>query len=138
MSEFKYFYPIEVRYGDLDPQGHVNNAKYLTYMEQARVGYLRHLGMWNGGSFLSIGIILADLQITFREPILFEHPIRVGVRTTRLGNKSFDVAHSIENSQDGIIFATCKIVLVAYDYHSSKTIPIPASWREILTTFEGL
>lgn len=138
MSEFKYYYPVEVRYGDLDPQGHVNNAKYLTYMEQARMGYLRHLGLWNGGSFLNIGIILADLQITFRAPILFEHAVQVGVRTTRLGNKSFDVAHSIENSQDGGIFASCKIVLVAYDYHAGKTIPIPTHWREILKNFEGL
>ena len=38
MSAYHFSYPIEVRYGDLDPQGHVNNAKYLTYMEQARVG----------------------------------------------------------------------------------------------------
>jgi acyl-CoA thioester hydrolase len=107
-------------------------------MEQARVGYLRHLGMWSGGSFLNIGIILAEAQITFRAPILFEHAVRVGVRTTRLGNKSFDVSHSIENSQDASIFATSKIVLVAFDYHSSKTIPIPDPWRETLSTFEGL
>lgn len=138
MPEFKYYYPIEVRYGDLDPQGHVNNANYLTYMEQARTGYLRHLGLWKGGSFMDLGIILADAQITFRVPILFEHPVRVGVRTARLGNKSFDVEHSIENSLDGSLFATGKSVLVAYDYHTQKTMPIPDSWREILSKFEQL
>lgn len=138
MSEFKYFYPIEVRYGDLDPQGHVNNAKYLTYMEQARVGYLRHLGLWNSSSFMDIGVILADAQITFRAPILFTHAVRVGVRTSRLGNKSFDVIHSIENSQDGSLFASSKIVLVAYDYRAQRTLPIPEAWREIISTFEQL
>jgi hypothetical protein len=60
MNEYNFYYPIEVRYGDLDPQGHVNNAKYLTYMEQARVAYIRRLGVWKGDSFLDIGIILAD------------------------------------------------------------------------------
>lgn len=138
MSDFKFYYPIEVRYGDLDPQGHVNNAKYLTYMEQARVGYLRHLGLWHGGSFLDLGIILADAQITFRAPILFEHPVQVGVRTSRLGNKSFDVVHSIENSLDGSMFATGKMVLVAYNYHTKQTLPIPDSWREIFLKFEQL
>jgi acyl-CoA thioester hydrolase len=138
MPEFKYYYPIEVRYGDLDPQGHVNNAKYLTYMEQARTGYLRHLGLWKGGSFMDLGIILADAQITFQAPILFEHSLQVGVRTARLGNKSFDVLHSIENSQDGSLFATGKSVLVAYDYHTQRTLPIPDSWREILSKYEQL
>jgi len=44
MAEFNYYHPIEVRYGDLDPQGHVNNARYLTYFEQARINYIAHLG----------------------------------------------------------------------------------------------
>lgn len=138
MDEFKYYYPIEVRYGDLDPQGHVNNAKYLTYMEQSRIAYLRHLGLWSSNSFMDLGIILADAQITFRAPILFENAVRVGVRTTRLGNKSFDVIHCIENSQDGSLFATGKSVLVTYDYRTQRTLPIPDTWREIISTFEQL
>ena len=75
MPTFCFYHPIEVRYGDLDPQGHVNNAKYMTYMEQARVAYIRHLGLWPGGSFLDLGIILADARITFRKPILFGTPL---------------------------------------------------------------
>ena len=44
MSQFRFYHPIEVRYGDLDPQGHVNNAKHLTYFEQARISYMVELG----------------------------------------------------------------------------------------------
>ena len=40
MTDFQILPPIEVRYGDLDPQGHVNNAKHLTYFEQARIAYM--------------------------------------------------------------------------------------------------
>ncbi|NOY99067.1 MAG: acyl-CoA thioesterase, partial [Chloroflexi bacterium] len=39
MSDFHFYHPIVVRYGDLDPQGHLNNARYLTYFEQARIHY---------------------------------------------------------------------------------------------------
>ena len=79
MTDFRFYHPIEVRYGDLDPQGHVNNAKYLTYLEQARIAYLRRLGLWESESFLDVGIILADVLVTFRKPILYHDPIRVGV-----------------------------------------------------------
>jgi len=53
MSQFNFYHPIEVRYGDLDPQGHVNNAKQVTYFEQARIAYKIHLGLFAiGQSFM--------------------------------------------------------------------------------------
>jgi acyl-CoA thioester hydrolase len=66
MTDLHFFHLIEVRYGDLDPQGHVNNAKILTYMEQGRVFYFKQLKLWESGSFLNFGIIL-DIQISFRK-----------------------------------------------------------------------
>jgi acyl-CoA thioester hydrolase len=137
MSEFRYYHPIEVRYGDLDPQGHLNNAKYFTYTEQARIAYWRHLGLWKGGSFLDIGIILAEARMTFKAPILWGHPIRVGVRVSRLGNKSFDLTYTIEDTQNSVEHARGSTVQVAYDYHSAKTIPIPDDWRQIISEFEN-
>ena len=60
MSDYHFYHPIEVRYGDLDPQGHVNNAKHLTYFEQARVAYMIELGLFTKDqSFMSIGVIIA-------------------------------------------------------------------------------
>ncbi len=138
MSGFLYYHPIEVRYGDLDPQGHVNNARYLTYMEQARIGYIRHLGLWTAGSFLEIGIILADVQVTFLTPILFGQPIQVGVRVTRLGNKSLTMEYALEDSRDTSLLAKGSSVLVAYDYHLQATIPIPESWCAAISAFEAL
>lgn len=138
MPTFRFYHPIEVRYGDLDPQGHVNNAKYMTYMEQARVAYIRHLGLWHGGSFLELGIILADAQITFLKPILFGTPLRAGVTTTRLGNKSLTMQYSLEHSGDGSLYATGSSVLVTYDYASGQTVPIPDSWRETIQQFEQI
>ena len=138
MSKFRFYHPIEVRYGDLDPQGHVNNARYLTYMEQARVKYVRAVGMWDGGSFLHLGMIMADARITFKSPILWGQPIRVGVRIVRLGRKSMDSIYSIEDTQSGQILAEGSSVLVAYDYKSASTIPIPDHWRQIIAEFENI
>ena len=139
MSEFKYFYPIEVRYGDLDPQGHVNNVSFLTYFEQARVNYLIHLGLFNKNqSFLDVGIILADAHVTFLAPILFGMEVRVGVRVARLGNKSMTMEYRIFDEASSAELATGSTVLVTFDYRSQQTIPIPAEWREKISEFEGL
>jgi acyl-CoA thioester hydrolase len=136
MTVFRFHNSIEVRYGDLDPQGHVNNARYLTYLEQARVGYIRHLGLWPGGSFLTLGVILADIQLSFRKPIIFDDKVRVGLAVTKLGNKSFDMEYQVEDYLGKTLFATGRSVQVAYDYDTNQTITIPDNWRKIIRTFE--
>jgi acyl-CoA thioester hydrolase len=138
MAEFNFYHPIEVRYGDLDPQGHVNNARFLTYMEQARIEYIRRLGLWNGGSFQDIGIILADIQVSFRAPILFGMQVLTGVRISRLGSKSLVMDYRLVDAQTGQEFAAGSSVIVTYDYPSERTIPIPDSWRKVIAEFEGL
>ncbi|MEW5869236.1 MAG: thioesterase family protein [Chloroflexota bacterium] len=138
MTAFRFYHPIEVRYGDLDPQGHVNNAKYMTYFEQARVSYVVHLGLWRGGSFFEIGFILADVHLTFKAPLHFGQKVRVGVRTTRLGNKSLTMEYSLEDVDSEQTLATSSSVLVTYDYRQGKTIPIPEHWRKTITDFENL
>lgn len=138
MGGFKFFHPIEVRYGDLDPQGHVNNANYLTYFEQARISYIQGLGLWQPGSFLNIGIILADAHITFRAAVLFGQKIRVGVRVTRLGNKSLDMEYQMEDAETGQVVAVGTSVLVAYEYTTQRTIPVPDAWRAAIHEFEQL
>jgi acyl-CoA thioester hydrolase len=138
MVQFRFLYPVEVRYGDLDPQGHVNNTKHLTYLEQARVQYLRHLGLWEGTSFLDIGIILAETQITYHTPILFTNQVQVGVKVTRLGNKSLEMVYALTDSSTSQEFATASTVSVAYDYRTQQTIRIPDTWRNAIRDYEGL
>jgi acyl-CoA thioester hydrolase len=139
MAEFRFFHQVEVRYGDLDPQGHLNNAKYLTYFEQARIHYLIHLGLFkDGGSFMDVGIILADAHVTFLSIVRWEQDVRIGVRISRLGNKSMDSEYLMVDGATNQELATGSSVLVAYDYGKGKTIPIPNEWRDIIVNFEGL
>ena len=138
MSEFKFFHPIEVRYGDLDPQGHLNNAKYLTFFEQARLHYLIHLGLFTKNqSFMNIGVILADAHIAFLAPIHYENEVKVGVRTSKLGNKSMTIEQNIINIVSGQEMAKGEVVMVTFDYQNQETIPVPEDWREKISEFEG-
>ena len=139
MSEFRFYHTIEVRYGDLDPQGHVNNAAHLTYFEQARVHYLIELGLFSKDqSFMEIGVILAEVQITYLAPIYFGEKIKVGVRTEKLGGKSMTVAQNIVDANTLNELAKGRVVMVAYDYRQGKTISIPEDWRKKISEYERI
>ena len=139
MKPFKFYHPIEIRYGDLDPQGHVNNAKFLTYFEQTRVQYLIHLGLFSKDqSFLEVGIILAEATVTFRAPLRYGEEVWVGAGVTRLGNKSIHMAYSLEDKQSGKTYTEGSAIIVTFDYRNQETITIPDPWRAAIAQFEGL
>lgn len=138
MPDFRFSHPVEVRYGDLDPQGHLNNAKYLTYFEQARVHYLTTLGLFSKDqSFSEIGVIIADIHIQYLAPVLWGTPVLVTARTLKIGDKSLTLEQSILHEGTHQVFATGTVVLVAYDYRSHTTFSVPAEWRDKIAAFEG-
>jgi len=139
MSEYNFYHPIEVRYGDLDPQGHLNNSRYLTYFEQARISYFVALELFQPGqSFMDIGVIMAEASVTFHAPVEYGMPVKVGVHINKLGNKSMRVEQNIVHAESGETLASGYVILVAFDYHAQKSMPIPEAMREIITKFEGL
>ncbi len=139
MPDYKFFHPTEVRYGDLDPQGHVNNAKHLTFFEQARIAYMIELGLFTKDqSFMEIGVILADVHITYHAPIYFGEHIKVGVRISKLGNKSMIWEQNIVDAKTGKVLAKGEVIMVTYDYREEKTVNIPHEWREKIKAFEGI
>lgn len=138
MSQYRFFQSVNVRYGDLDPQGHVNNARFVTYLEHARVAYIQELGLWDGQSFLDVGFILARLEIDFQAPILITDPVQVGVRVSRLGGKSLDMIYQMENPENDTVYAEALTVLVSYEYREHQTRELPEEWREAVAAFEGI
>ena len=138
MSDYRFYHPIEVRYGDLDPQGHVNNAKFLTYFEQARMAYWVKLGLFTKDqSFMELGIILADVHISYRAPVFYGQNIKVGVHVARLGSKSMTWKQNIVDADTGKELANGEVIMVAYDYKEEKSIAVPQEWREKIGAFEG-
>ena len=138
MSDFKFSIPIQVRYGDLDPQWHVNNSRFLTYLEQGRFEYLHSLKLFDGRSFFDLGLIVADIHVAYLAPIELGQNIHVFVKTTKIGNKSLVIAYEIRADIDQKILATGETVMVAYDYHTHQSIPVPEAWRNRIQKYENL
>ncbi|MDP9492179.1 MAG: acyl-CoA thioesterase [Actinomycetota bacterium] len=127
MDGFPFVHRESVRFNDLDGMEHVNNAIFLTYMESARLAYLESLG---AGQNPQKSLILARVEVDFRSPISYGEEVEVGVRTGRIGTKSFELDHEVR--ADGRLAAQGKSVLVAYDYTTGSSRKLPAEWRELL------
>jgi acyl-CoA thioester hydrolase len=117
-----------VRFRDLDPMGHVNNAVFLTYVESARFAFLKHLGV--APRLEDMNLVVARIEIDFRAPVRLGDEVEISARVSRFGEKSFDVDHELR--VDGRIVAEAKTVLVTYDYSKREAVPIPDAWREKL------
>jgi acyl-CoA thioester hydrolase len=117
-----------VRFRDLDPMGHVNNAVFLTYIESARAAFLQHLGAVQ--TLEDLAIIVARIEIDFRAPVRFGDEVEVSARVGRFGEKSFDLEHELRVA--GTLVAEARTVLVTYDYERREPVAIPEAWREKL------
>ena len=137
MAETPFFILIDARYSDLDPQWHVNNVRYLTFMEQARLKYLLHLGLWDGHDFNRLGMIVADIHIAYIAPMLFGQTVRLELGVVRMGNKSFAFEYRLTDVASGALLVRAESVMVAYDYAAQRSIPVPPEWRAAISAFEG-
>jgi acyl-CoA thioester hydrolase len=89
-------------------------------------------------SFMEIGVILADVHITYLEPVYFGQNIKVGVHVAELKNKSMKWEQNIVDVESGREIAKGEVVMVTYDYREEKTIPIPQEWRRKILKFESI
>jgi acyl-CoA thioester hydrolase len=125
----EFVHEEKVRFRDLDPMGHVNNAVFLTYIEQARVAFLAEVGAATGLEDMSM--IVARIEIDFKAPVRLGDELEISVHASRFGTKSFDLDYVLR--VDGEVVAQAKSVQVAYDYDRRQAMPLPADWREKLT-----
>ena len=117
---------IDVRWGDMDAFGHVNNSVYATYMEEARLRWFGTIeGGWNDEK---IGPVVAKNEINFRVPIGWPESLVVSLWTERLGNSSVTIGFRIVGMR-GTHYADGSTVVVWIDKASGKSIPLPAGVR---------
>jgi acyl-CoA thioester hydrolase len=123
---FSFVHRETVRFRDLDGMGHVNNAVFSTYLEQARLA-------WFGtAETLPLSdVILARTEIEFRSPVAIGETVEIGVRASRLGTKSFELEYELQAG--GRLVAEAKSVLVGYDYSRGESSTIPERWRRRLS-----
>jgi len=132
MTEYDHEIELTVRFRDMDTMGHVNNAVYSTYLEQARVEFIREVV---GGDTLDIGAVLADLHVEFERPIEYGERVVVGTGVGELGTSSIPVEHVIE--ADGHRAASAQALMVTYDSEAGQARPIPEDWRERIRAHES-
>ena len=123
-----FSHPIEVRFGDLDAMGHVNNAMIVTYIEQARFQWWRsYLG---GRKFQEEGFLLARVEVDYRMPILLGDDVRVELHCSRVGNSSFELTYRVTKGLAGELFAEGKSVQVMLDFATNRPKALSAATRE--------
>jgi acyl-CoA thioester hydrolase len=140
MDNFRHSIAIPVRFADLDALGHLNNAKYATYIEQARIEYVREVCGWQG-DWHTLGMILAKIVIDFKAPVMYGDVVEVQTRCARMGGKSFDLEYIItrrtEAAETASLAATANTVMVAYDYALQQSIQVPEAWRSRIAAYEA-
>ena len=120
MSEFPWVTREQVRFRDVDAMGHVNNAVYSTYLEQARIAILGGLEPF----------ILARVEIDFQAELREGEEVEVRSRCSHVGTKSFTLDHEIWTGERRV--AVAKSVLVGYDYDVGASVPLTENQRRRL------
>ena len=110
-----------VRFADLDPQGHVNQATYATYFESGRVGMFRDRTL--GVGVPGITFVLVRQEIDYFKELHWPGSIEVGSAILDFGRSSFHVAQAV--FKDGACMAAGKSTMVCIDLKSRKAVPLP-------------
>jgi acyl-CoA thioester hydrolase len=130
--------PISVRWGDLDSMGHVNNAKYFTYCESARMGYFEAVRMNEHREDPRHGPALAAANLNFRRQVHWPSELDVRTRVSQIGRSSFTMDYEIVRRGTDEIVADGSGVIVWVDYSVGRSIPLPKELRAEIERFEGM
>ncbi len=124
---------LDVRWRDLDAFNHVNNSTYLTYLEEARLQWLRHVpGPWFDEQSMPV---LAASELNYRLPIEWPAQLAVELFCARLGNSSLALAHRIVDAQDSArLYSDGQVVMVWMNPATGKPVALPQAIRDAAET----
>lgn len=138
LNNFKFKFPLQMRWNDLDALGHVNNAIFITYFEVARGTYM--LEACPGWDWMKQMFLIGKVEANFqRELLLTAEKPEVWMRTASLGNKSFELEYAVVSQVKGqtVLHASGKSTQVMFDMKTRSTIEIEDWIRTSLTEFEA-
>ena len=120
--------PVSVRWRDMDSMGHVNNAKYISYLEEARVRWM--LGVPGVSMSDRIAPVVAATNVNYRAPIVWPNDIVVELFVERLGNSSVTIGHRIVDQKDeSVLYSDGNVVVVWMDTATGRSAPLPEPIR---------
>ncbi|HET9209167.1 MAG TPA: acyl-CoA thioesterase [Thermoanaerobaculia bacterium] len=128
---------ITVRWGDMDIMGHVNNAKYFTYCESARMSYFAAVRMNDHKEHERQGPALASATLNFRRQVHHPAEIEVFTRVTEIGRSSFKMEYELflQGTDERVADGTGVIVWV--DYGTGRSNPLPEGLKGAIREWEG-
>lgn len=134
-TDFSYFYLLRVRYAEVDAQGVVFNAHYLTYFDTAITEFMRASGFDYKELFTSRGLDfhLIKATVEFLKPIGFDRLIEVGVRVGRIGRSSVTFDLGIFEKDDDTCLARGEIIWVCSKVGTHKSHPLPEDFVAIVS-----
>lgn len=124
-----YRTPLELRWRDLDAFGHVNNATFLTYIEEARIRWFETIdGPWVNDQFAPL---MAAVQMNYRKSIEYPAQLIVELSCERIGTTSLTLGHRIVADDDtNMLYADGHVVMVWIDRASGRPIALPAAVKQ--------
>lgn len=121
----------QVRWRDLDAFNHVNNANYLTYLEEARLQWLAQVpGRWHDENCMPV---LAASTINYRQPIEWPAGLRIKLYCQRLGDRSLTIAHRILATDRDTLYSDGHVVIVWIDPSRGTSLSVPQAIRDAVT-----
>jgi YbgC/YbaW family acyl-CoA thioester hydrolase len=124
---------LQLRFGDTDAMGHVNNAKIVTYLETARMHFFAEL--LGARRVEDIRFIVGEVSCRYRIPVLLHDRVRVRMHVADLSRSSFRFRYDLVDPLDGRLFAEADTVQVMYDYATGRAIPLDAKFLDAVRDY---
>jgi acyl-CoA thioester hydrolase len=138
-SDFWFFFPLRVRYSEVDQQGVVFNAHYLTYCDVAITEYMRALNYDYRSQPVRTGTDFHVVKslVEYKAPIRFDEEIDIGVRTGRLGRTSLGFELAIFEKDREALRSLGEVVWVNADQATHKAAPVPSELEALIRQREN-
>jgi acyl-CoA thioester hydrolase len=135
-TEFPFFFPFRVRYSEIDGQGIVFNAHYLTFFDTTITEFMRWLGYDYAGEVKRTGLDFHTVKtlVEYKAPIHFDEEIEIGITAARIGRSSLTFAFGIFGKGGDDLRATGEVVWVFTDQKTHQTVPVPDTLRDLIAT----
>ena len=137
-SDFRFAHPWRVRYNEIDAQGVVYNAHYLTFFDVAIYEYFRGLGFLQDQEAKASGcdFHVVKALVNYKSPLKFDDEFTIGIRVSRIGRSSITFACAILRESVAAPLATGEIVWVYTDQTTKTSLPVPEALLATIARFE--
>lgn len=136
-SLFRHWITIDVRWGDMDAFQHVNNATYVTYMEQGRVAYFDALNLWGHSIPATVGPAVVHVACNYRRQVRYPARLEIGTRTRLLRPRRLELETGIFLAGEDTLVADGVCTTVWVDYVNERAIGFPGAILAAVRDWEG-